>query len=136
MKFLLLVVMLLGLVSCGSTTVKDAKVKLVDSLEKVTKSELTKAYAGVVIEGYSCEQEVIEIGNNVRNEVSKFLKIQEMTSTLVGDALIIPVCKLVGEKYLPKLILGTPENKYRCLRFIGADGVKKIAGGLCSLIII
>ena len=138
MKNLILVIALLlgvmGLTSCTSQPVNDAKIKTVDAAQKFVERTLTKAYDGIVIDGYSCETEVVEIGNNVHNELNKFLKVKAVTSQMVGSSLLIPICEVVGKKYLPEIINGSANGSYRCLKYLGADGVKKLSDKLCGLI--
>jgi len=122
--------------SCSSESINDVKIKVAKQAQVIVEKELVKAYVGVEIEGYNCSSEASEIGVKVYDKVASFLQVKESarTKSLVGSALLIPVCKLVGEKYLPELIIGSSGGSYKCLKYIGAEGVKKISTELCSRI--
>jgi len=129
MRNLILIVSLLaGLTACNEAKI-SAAVKVEEAVEKV----LTTAFTGVVIEDHSCKSEVELIGDKVYTSVAKLLKIKEEAPVqgLLGG-LAEPVCVFVGQKVLPDLIKGSVGSKYMCLKYIGAEGIKKVAFQLCS----
>lgn len=136
-SILILAVMLLGvmsLTSCSSGTVNELKIKAAVEVQEAVEKELTKSYEDVEIPGYVCSDEVGIIGDKVYKEVAKLLKIREASSSLSGSSILAPVCEFVGQQILPKLIIGSSGSDYKCLKYIGAEGVKKISSQLCSYI--
>lgn len=117
-------------VSCTSTTGNQVKIKAAEAIQKGVESALTKVYAEVDIENYSCSDEVKLIGKNVYNEVAKALRVQEISNSAVNLSVLKPICELVLNSVLPKLINSGAD--YRCLKYVGSEGMKKVSSKVCG----
>jgi len=129
-----MVIMSFTMTSCSETQVDTFKVKVAVQAEKVVESSLSKAYADVNIPGYSCADEVVVIGDKVYEKVAGLLNIKDKEEKGLNGAILYPVCKFLGEQFLPDLIISSSGSDYKCLKYIGADGVKKLSGELCEYI--
>jgi len=137
MRSLILIgTLLLAMISFTACDKEKVKVKAAVKVEEAVEKELTEAYEGVVIEGYSCAEEVEVIGDKVYEKVAELLKIEKERSSMVqsfaASDLKSTICLFVGQKVLPDLVLGGPGDEYRCLRYVGSEGIKKVTFKLCG----
>ena len=132
---ILLVCLCLGAMSF--TACNGIKVKAAEKAQKVVEKQLTEAYAGIEMDGYSCAAEVELIGEKTYEKVASFLKVKEEmegASAFTASGLLQPVCVFVGQQILPNLLRSASGDKYKCLGYIGAEGLKKISFKLCNYI--
>lgn len=133
-KTLLAIPLLFLVVGCSSTKVEEIKNKVAVKVSVAVEKELKEAYDGVEIVGVDCMVEAEEIGENVYNEVSRFLKIKESAKQKSVAGELVPVlCNLIVDQVFPMLIKD-PDGEYACLRSVGSDKIEKVGKDLCSAI--
>jgi hypothetical protein len=131
-KFLVLVLLGVFAVGCSSSKVNEMKDKVALKMSVAVEKELKEAYSGVEIVGVDCNAEAEEIGKNVYDEVSKFLKVKKSQKSAVSS--LVPVlCNMVVEQVFPVLIRN-PDGEYACLREVGSEKLEKVGKDLCNAI--
>ena len=143
MKFLVLTVLALSLVSCSSSVVNDYKIKASNSVGQAVEHTLAAQYVNVTVEGKDCVAEAKVTGEVAKVKVMELLKAKEtliassvqdkaFASRSVGS--VVPMlCSFVISNVLPGLI-NDNASEYACLRALGSDKMVKVGNDLCGLI--
>lgn len=139
MKFLMLIIMLVFLMSCSNLKDKFNDVKLdvaKEGKDFVTK-ELKDAYSDLEVEGANCESEAEAVGIKFEEKLLVFLKAEQRQAAMVNKSLtakVLPaVCNFVVTNIVPEII-DTIKTEYVCLREVGGDKMVEIGKELCDQI--